>query len=374
MNFDEFILCAEILHNKHVIIKSEGKYMNREIEQVILAQGYRFCTVQPENVGVFYKYYQQGFHVVMMISLDDTKTLTIEQHQVMQERVMDLFYHPQGRLADFPEGYPVYHVELLTLLAGRNTDMMHQLCSVQKNVWGYETKQGRLIIYENQPGDFWGLKSALENCRVDSKVTRNINTGFEWKKLSYTTIAIAAINVIVYLILEILGDTQDPFYIASHGGMYPEFLQVNHQWWRIITAMFIHFGLPHLVNNMVIFCCVGSRLERAVGHLKMFVIYMLSGIGGGILSYFMMLYSGDYAVSAGASGAVFGMIGGLIWVVIRHRGRFEGLTVKGMMLMVALSLYYGFSTIGIDNWCHVGGILTGFLAAMILYHKKVENC
>ena len=53
--------------------------MNREIEQVILAQGYRFCTVQPENVGVFYKYYQQGFHVVMMISLDDTKTLTIEQ-------------------------------------------------------------------------------------------------------------------------------------------------------------------------------------------------------------------------------------------------------------------------------------------------------
>ena len=51
--------------------------------------------------------------------------------------------------------------------------------------------------------------------------------------------------------------------------------------------MFIHFGLPHLVNNMVIFCCVGSRLERAAGHFKMFVIYMLSGIGGGLLSYFM---------------------------------------------------------------------------------------
>lgn len=231
-------------------------------------------------------------------------------------------------------------------------------------------KQGRLIIYENQPGDFWGLKNALENCRAESKSTGSTNPGFPLKGLSYTTIAIAAINVIVYLILEILGDTQDPFYIASHGGMYPEFIQINHQWWRIFTAMFIHFGLPHLVNNMVIFCCVGSRLERAAGHFKMFVIYMLSGIGGGLLSYFMMLYSGDYAVSAGASGAVFGTIGGLIWVVIRHRGRFKGLTVKGMILMAVLSLYYGFSTIGIDNWCHVGGILTGFLAAMILYHKK----
>ena len=235
-------------------------------------------------------------------------------------------------------------------------------------------EQGRLIIYENQPGDFWGLKNALENCRAESKSTGSTNPGFSLKGLSYTTIAIAAINVIVYLILEILGDTQDPFYIASHGGMYPEFIQINHQWWRIFTAMFIHFGLPHLVNNMVIFCCVGSRLERAAGHFKMFVIYMLSGIGGGLLSYFMMLYSGDYAVSAGASGAVFGTIGGLIWVVIRHRGRFKGLTVKGMILMAVLSLYYGFSTIGIDNWCHVGGILTGFLAAMILYHKKVENC
>ena len=321
--------------------------MNREIEQAILTEGYRFCRVQPENIGVFYKYYQQGFHVVMMISLEDTQALTVEQHQVMQERVMDLFYHPQGRLADFPEGYPVYHVELLTLLSGNNTDMMHQLCCMQKNVWGYDMKQGRLIIYENQPGDFWGLKNALENCRAESKSTGSTNPGFSLKGLSYTTIAIAAINVIVYLILEILGDTQDPFYIAP--AVQPK--------------------IP-----MVIFCCVGSRLERAAGHFKMFVIYMLSGIGGGLLSYFMMLYSGDYAVSAGASGAVFGTIGGLIWVVIRHRGRFKGLTVKGMILMAVLSLYYGFSTIGIDNWCHVGGILTGFLAAMILYHKKVENC
>ena len=112
-----------------------------------------------------------------------------------------------------------------------------------KNVWGYDMKQGRLIIYENQPGDFWGLKNALENCRAESKSTGSTNPGFSLKGLSYTTIAIAAINVIVYLILEILGDTQDPFYIASHGGMYPEFIQINHQWWRIFTASLFIFGL-----------------------------------------------------------------------------------------------------------------------------------
>lgn len=348
--------------------------MNREIEHTMYAQGYRFYGSQPEHIGIFYKYYQEGFHVVMTISLEEIKLLTPEQHQVMQERVMDLFYHPQGRLADFPEGYPVYHVEVLTLLMGSDMDQMHQLCSVMKNVWGYQVGQGRLLIYENQPGDFWGLKNALENCKGVSNDTMYARSGLRLKELSFTTIAIAVVNVLVYLVLEILGDTQDPFFIASHGGMYPEFIQINHEWWRIFTSMFIHFGLPHLVNNMVIFCCVGSRLERAVGHFKMLAIYLMSGIGGGLLSYFMMLGSGDYAVSAGASGAVFGTIGGLIWVVIRHRGKFEGLTVKGMILMAALSLYYGFSTIGIDNWCHVGGILTGFIVSMILYHKNLENC
>ena len=349
--------------------------MNGEIEQVILAQGYRFCTVQPENVGVFYKYYQQGFHVVMMISLDDTKTLTIEQHQVMQERVMDLFYHPQGRLADFPEGYPVYHVELLTLLAGRNTDMMHQLCSVQKNVWGYETKQGRLIIYENQPGDFWGLKNRIEHMDVqqNSRASAPVSGKHSIMQLPFVTELIALANILVYIILSFGGATEDAFYMASRGAMYPEFLTINHQWWRLLTAMFLHFGVAHLMNNMVIFCCVGSRLEKYIGHWKMAVVYFAAGIGGGLLSYIMMLLSGNYAVSGGASGAVFGVIGGLLWVVIYHRGKLEGMTTKGILIMVVLSLYFGFTSTGVDNWCHVGGMLCGFLATLILYHGKRQK-
>lgn len=74
---------------------------------------------------------------------------------------------------------------------------------------------------------------------------------------------------------------------------------------RVITAGFLHFGAVHLVNNMVILYCMGSRLERVTGHLKYFLIYLVSLIGAGLLSYGMMLRTGDYAVSAGASGAIF---------------------------------------------------------------------
>lgn len=348
-----------------------------EIRPFMERQGYRYLQVQPEGAGVFYKYYKEGFHVVLAVDFS-AGGMTAEQHSIVENRLMDFFYHPQGRLGDFPEGFPVYHVELLTLLLGGDEETVRRMCSEKKNVWAYRLPEGRLVIYENQPGDFFGLRNAIEE--FSAGISRN-NLGGKTcarsvkdiKNLPLATIILAVVNVLVYMILEMMGDTEDGFFIASHGGMYPEFLTYNRQWWRLLTAMFIHFGLEHLLNNMVIFCCVGSRLERAVGHVRLLAFYLLSGIGGGFLSYLMMEWSGDYAVSAGASGAVFGMIGALLWTVIWHRGCFEGLTTRGLLVMLALSLYYGFSTIGVDNWSHIGGMVTGFAAAAIFYHGKAQK-
>jgi rhomboid protease GluP len=86
-----------------------------------------------------------------------------------------------------------------------------------------------------------------------------------------------------------------------------------------------------------------------------------------------MYYSGDYAVSAGASGAVFAVIGGLLWIVIRHRGHYETLTTRGLLFMIALCLYYGISTAGIDNWSHLGGLASGFVLCVILYGTKPKH-
>ena len=188
------------------------------------------------------------------------------------------------------------------------------------------------------------------------------------------TILLAAVNVIVFLVLSFLGMTEDGEFMLKHGAMYVPYLIKNGEYYRLFTSMFLHFGYDHLFNNMIVLVAMGWNLELEIGKIKFLIVYFISGLAGNILSAWWDILTGSMAVSAGASGAVFGTIGGLIWVVIRHRGRFKGLTVKGMILMAVLSLYYGFSTIGIDNWCHVGGILTGFLAAMILYHKKVENC
>lgn len=187
-------------------------------------------------------------------------------------------------------------------------------------------------------------------------------------KRAVINIALVVVNVAVWCIMELLGDTLDGTYIAEYGGMYPDFV-INGEWYRLFTAMFLHFGAEHLANNMILLAAAGGKLEAAVGSLRYLIIYIGSGLAGNILSLYVMMRTGDYAVCAGASGAVFGIIGGLAWAAIRNKGKFEGLTTKGLLLMIALCLYYGITTAGVDNWAHVGGVFGGFFLCILLYRK-----
>lgn len=391
---------------------------NAAVANVLRGEGYRYCHTNLAEAGIYYKYYQEGFHIVMAVNLSGGNRFSVQQYRSMEEHAMDLFYHPQGRLGDFPDGFPVYHVEMLTLLIGGDSEVERKVCAECRNVWVYQPRSGRLLIYENQPGDFFGLRGALEQgagtggaeemsrqgtgaggwaetsrqgagaggwaetswqgtgaAYASAQNTAKNRLGILWKNIraEYVTIALVVANVITYLVLEWLGDTTNGFFMAEHGAMYPDFIRINHEWWRIITAGFLHFGAVHLVNNMVILYCMGSRLERVTGHLKYFLIYLVSLIGAGMLSYGMMLRTGDYAVSAGASGAIFGVIGGFLWIVILHRGRFEQITTRGIVMMIVLTIYYGFSSVGIDNWGHIGGLLAGFATTVILYHRNRQK-
>lgn len=352
-----------------------------ELDEIFQNLGYRFCKVNMESAGVYYRYYQEGFHVVLAVNLDNGWELTPERWQIMVERIQGLFYRPQGILADFPEGFPVYHVEVLTLLWGNQSERMRQLCAVCKDTWGYLVDQRRLLIYENQPGDFWGLRDALENNMVDSYSENSANIPRRNYKnsiksifsASYVTVGLMVVNILIFLIMELLGDTTDGGFVLRWGGMYPPLIQVSHQWWRLLTAGFLHFGAAHLVNNMLILYCMGTRLEEAVGHGRMFVIYLLALLGGSLLSYEVMMLTGDYAISAGASGAIYGVIGGVLWVVIRHHGHYAEISTRRMVFMLLLTVYYGFTSVGIDNWGHIGGLITGFVVTMILYHRKYQK-
>lgn len=198
------------------------------------------------------------------------------------------------------------------------------------------------------------------------------------KQKPYITAGIIIINIVVFIILSFLsfkstGDATDTWFMYEHGAMYPDSVVDNGEVWRLLTCMFIHFGLQHIMNNMIMLIAAGVILEHALGHIKYLILYLLSGIAGSVTSLAVMINTGSYAVSAGASGAIFGVVGGLLWVVIRNKGRYESLSKSGMIFMIAIMIYYGVVTTGIDLWCHIGGLVGGFLLSIVLYRKKVYN-
>ncbi len=184
------------------------------------------------------------------------------------------------------------------------------------------------------------------------------------------TTAVIAANIAVFLILSIFGDTEDAVFMLRHGAMYEPMVTQEHEFYRIFTSMFLHFGISHLLNNMVLLGALGWNLELEIGKIRFLVIYMVSGIGGNVLSLYHGVSTQEYAVSAGASGAVFGLMGALLYVVILNRGRLGRISGRGMAVMVLLSLYFGFTSGGVDNWAHIGGLISGFLMAAILCRRK----
>lgn len=184
------------------------------------------------------------------------------------------------------------------------------------------------------------------------------------------TILLIAINVIVFFALSFFGMTEDAEYMLEHGAMYVPYMLEGEGYYRLFTSMFLHFGIDHLANNMVMLGAIGWNLEYEIGKIKFLIIYLGSGLVGNILSAFGDLMTGEYAVSAGASGAVFGIIGALLYVVIRNKGQIGTISGRGLMFMVILSLYYGFTSSGVDNLAHIGGLIAGFVLGVLLYWKR----
>lgn len=187
------------------------------------------------------------------------------------------------------------------------------------------------------------------------------------------TVSLIIINVIIFLILEGMGNTESAAFMMQYGAMYPTHIIEQGEYGRFFTATLMHFGFGHLLNNMVMLGAAGSILERAIGKIKFVALYFIAGIGGCVFSYLEMLHSGTYAVSAGASGSIFGIVGALAWILILHKGRYENLTGRGMIIMILLSLYYGFSTGDVDNWGHIGGLVMGFVISMIFYRRNTKE-
>ena len=172
---------------------------------------------------------------------------------------------------------------------------------------------------------------------------------------------LVAANVIVYLICTFTGNL-----LYNIGELDAAAVLLSGEYGRIIYSMFLHAGIDHLFNNMVILFFLGAMIEKVTGHIQFLLIYLLSGIGANICSLLYKVMTMDSMASVGASGAIFGLDGVLLAWILLDRQAMPDVTPRRVLLMIVLSLYSGFTAHNIDNAAHVGGLLTGFAAGALL--------
>lgn len=172
---------------------------------------------------------------------------------------------------------------------------------------------------------------------------------------------LVAANVIVYLICTFTGNL-----LYNIGELDAAAVLLRGEYGRIIYSMFLHAGIDHLFNNMVILFFLGAMIEKVTGHIQLLLIYLLSGIGANICSLLYKVMTMDSMASVGASGAIFGLDGVLLAWILLDRQAMPDVTPRRVLLMIVLSLYSGFTAHNIDNAAHVGGLLTGFAAGALL--------
>ncbi len=180
-------------------------------------------------------------------------------------------------------------------------------------------------------------------------------------KKPVVTYSLIVLNVIVFAIGVLLNNSET--IINSFGDYRP--LILAGEYYRMITSMFVHADIFHIAFNMYALYLLGSQAEGFFGHFKFLIIYLLSGISGSLLSILLNLDT----VSVGASGAIFGIMGALLYFGYNFRVYLGNTLVREILPIIGINLLFGFMNPGIDNYGHIGGLIGGIVLAMALGFK-----
>lgn len=251
----------------------------------------------------------------------------------------------------------------------------HQVTASNPMSWIYDLATETLLVYETQASEFYGLRRLLENAAGVTeeelmslrapepeevvKLTPGEKAKKFLKEMPKVTAALVLVNIIVYIVCVFTGNL---LYNKGGAGLS---LMAGGGWYRVITSMFLHVNAIHLFGNMLLLYFTGDIVEHITGPLKFAVIYFASGITGCLVTFLSEYLSGQSVVIFGASGAVYGILGALLSLVIFKLVNRDHMKVQRVIFAIIISLYSGFTGTNVANWAHVGGLLMGFLAGIL---------
>ena len=175
-------------------------------------------------------------------------------------------------------------------------------------------------------------------------------------KTPLITFLLIGICIIMFFLTYFLGENE----IISYGGNIKELVKSG-EYYRLLTCIFLHAGIIHIACNMYSLYVIGSQLESFFGKIRYLIIFLLSGICGSILS---IAFNNNDVISIGASGAIFGLLGAIVYFGYHYRVYLGNALKNQIIPIIILNLSIGFLTPGIDNFAHIGGLIGGIFTTM----------
>lgn len=234
--------------------------------------------------------------------------------------------------------------------------------------WVVDIKNETIIVKGSQPDDILDIRqvvlSSFENSAESSISTQQLKSQAREAEVSsvlckipLATYALMLINFVFWMIM--YTNTGEKL-IADM--WLDKSLVANGQYYRLFTYMFTHGGISHFMCNTFTIFIIGSRLEKYIGHNKFLFIYIVSGIIAGIVSLFAL----PNGVSVGASGAIFGIIGGLLCLIKNKKHSIGGFDYSVAVLYAIIGVGSGFMIPNVDNFAHIGGLIAGLFVSVLL--------
>ncbi|MDD3122430.1 MAG: rhomboid family intramembrane serine protease [Candidatus Izemoplasmatales bacterium] len=185
-------------------------------------------------------------------------------------------------------------------------------------------------------------------------------------KKSPVTATLMILNLLMLLVTYIVGGFENDVFVKL-GGLAPILITDTHEYYRLLTSMFLHASLLHFLSNMLALYLLGIALEKTMGPVRFTLLYFISGLGASVA---IVLFAEPLRLTIGASGAIYGIVGSLLYITFARPLWFTPQSVRSIRYMIVLNLFITVIVPNVSIAGHIGGLIVGVLLSFILMPKK----
>lgn len=330
------------------------KFIEKLNEQLLSQSFFEGRTANGEKVpGVYLRIENPVLYIIGVFEknnqeevIDILSTYTKEMSQDLEEmrctHIISLGIYVSEEEGDFPA--PVYFDERIHAVN-----------------WRYSIEKKKVFANAGEPDRLFGIEKLLLRA-AEGKVPEappkpEMKSGLPW-------VCISIFLLCAVLLIDTTLSGRGGSIIRAYGLSRSGILQG--EYYRLITSMFLHSGIMHLLSNSLFLYYFGFKAEYLLGRKRFFILYLVSGLCGGLFS---ILFHDVLAI--GASGAIYGLMGAMFVLTKLYGSRYTGMNYATMLLLVVTSIGFGFLDMGIDNFAHIGGFIGGSLVFLI--YRKLDR-